>query len=213
VDSTADAALKILLSEKEYADKQIADNFGTNVKIVGTVFTFVTTAVGWLFAKDTGLAHFQTALILLALVAIGSVGLIMGALFNGFAFGYIAYKSGLLGPRLRELTALSYNPLQATGFIETTPARKLIVFSTTYLALGQLILSAGTFVAGTLLLWREVARDAADHNLLWFVPIAALMLVGATTSAYLTVKTVNHLRSTYPYRNGVSANPAPAADG
>ncbi|MEA2560125.1 MAG: hypothetical protein QOH06_1629 [Acidobacteriota bacterium] len=198
----AESAVKILLSEKEYADQQITGNFASNIRIVGTIFTIVVSVLGWVFATDPPLQPHQVALVLLSLVALGSVGLIMAALTNGFAFGFIAYKSGFLGPRLARLAGLTYNPLWATSFINTTPARKLIFFATSFLAIAQLALSFGVFIAGTVLLLQQVSAKVAPRALLWFIPVAGLMLVGATVAAILVVTTVTKLRQTYSGTEG-----------
>jgi hypothetical protein len=196
----SEGVLQTLLSEKDYVDKQISSKFDANLKILGTVFTVVVAALGWLFSKDRGLGPEQEGVILLTLVAISSIGSLMCAIFNGFAFGFIAYKTGFLGPLFKDHLKLDYNPFQATGYIGTTPARKPIVLGTIFLGVVQSLLSVAVYFGGSIILWFE--DRTPWHALSWVaIPVSGALLVGSLASAYLTVTTMNALRVRFAPRN------------
>ena len=49
-EKKAEQYFELLLSEKEYTDRQIADNLQANLKVLGTVFTVIVAVLGWLFS-------------------------------------------------------------------------------------------------------------------------------------------------------------------
>jgi hypothetical protein len=192
-----DDFFKLLLSEKEHSDRQISAGFAANLTVLGTLFTAVVAGTGWLFSTETG-AHLDSAkrgIVLLALVALGSIGSLMGTVFNGFAFGYIAYKSHL-GDLFARHLHLEANPLNAASFVNKTSARRPIVFGTVLLSLSQAIFTSGLYVIGVTLLRNAMSADQHTAMLFWFVvPVAGLMLLAAFAGSILVVWTMNKMRN------------------
>lgn len=185
VMSLADQHFALLLSEKEYTDRQIATNLATNVKLLGTIFTAIIAALGWLFATETGsaLSPDKVGIVLLALVALSSITSLMSTMFNGYTFSYIAYKSGHLGPRLAEHLELPSNPLVASEYIARTSAGKTTVLATILLSTGQHLLSLVLLVAGALPL--------RGTPLFWIaVPLTALLFLAALAAALAALGTM-----------------------
>ena len=118
----------------------------------------------------------------------------MGTVFNGFAFGYIAYKSHL-GDLFAQHLHLESNPLNAATFVNATKARRPIVFGTVLLSLSQIIFSSGLYLLGVTLLCAAMRTDPHIAMLFWFaVPVAGLMLLAAIAGSLLVVRTMNTMR-------------------
>lgn len=183
----ADQYFKLLLSEKEYVDREISAHLQANLKILGTVFTVIVAVLGWLFSTDTGvnLMPHQLGLVLLALVALASVATLMGINFNGLAFGYIAYKTDHLGPLFEGLLARP-NPLVGSRFIAATPAGRSVAATTVLIAACQGVLSVVLFSAGAFLIWRSIPVVDGARWIFWTaVPLVTLVLLAALAGAGL----------------------------
>jgi hypothetical protein len=192
-----DQLFKLLLSEKEHCDRQFTAGVAANLKILGALFTAVVAGAGWLFSSDAGagLDAARRGMALLALVALSSVGSLLGSVFNGFAFGFIAYKVHL-GERFAKHLGLNFNPLNAVVFVNGTAARRPIVFSTRLLSVCLAGLTLGLYGAGIKHLCDARPADGATLALFWFAAgIAGLMLVAAITSSVLVVSAMNEVRS------------------
>lgn len=133
-------------------------------------------------------------MVLLALVALSSIGSLMGTVFNGFAFGYIAYKSHL-GDLFKQHLHLESNPLNAATFVNQTSARKPIVFGTVLLGLSQVIFTSALYVIGITLLAAAMCIEPDTRTFFLFAaPIAGLMLLAAIAGIVLVVQTMNEIR-------------------
>jgi hypothetical protein len=188
---------ELLLSEKEYADRQIGANLEANLKLLGTVFTVVVAVLGWVLAQKGGQALDlrSRGIILLCLVALSSIGSLMGTVFNGFAFGYVAYKEGSLGPRFCRYLGLTENPLAANKFIGRSAARLPILAGTAMLGLCQSLLAIMLFVAGTWMLNHSANPGSWTVAPYWCaVPLAGLLLCCSLVGSGLMLWALNDLR-------------------
>jgi len=182
----------VLMKEKEYVDKQISSNLAANLKIISFVVGAVVTGVGWL-ASSKHLDPRNVTVILLALVIFSGIGSMVGSIYNGFTFGFIAYKSLYLDPLFRDLIGLDFNPLRTSAFISSQPSRLPIILGTIGSAVLQLLLSWGLFFAAIEIHQQPSlpasAQSSTPEQLLTtscFV-IVGLVLAGATA---VTVSTV-----------------------
>ena len=187
-EGSAEQYFKLLLSEKEYADREIASNLQSNLKVLGTVFSVIVAGLGWIFSTDTGsnLLPHELGLVLLALVALASIATLMGMNFNGLAFGYIAYKADHLGPRFEALLSQP-DLLVAARFIAKTPAGTTIVATTILLTLCQGLLSVVLLITGAIQIWRSIPTAQGALVLFWTaVPLVTLLLLAALIGARLS---------------------------
>ena len=182
-----DTLAQVLVKEKEYIDSQISANLEANIKILGAVATAVVAGLGWVFSKDTSIQPHQVVAILLALVTLSSFGSLIGTIFNGFAFGYIAYKALYLGRLFRHLCNIGFNPLLTSGYFSATPGQKPIIVGTMGSGISQILLNWGLF------LWAINLIDfQVPHSGQFGVPAEVAYFVGtflviATIGTFLTM--------------------------
>lgn len=196
-----DRYFDLLLSEKEYADGQIAANLETNLKVLGTMFTVIVAALGWLFSTETGsdLDAEHLGVVLLALVCLGSIASLMGTVYNGLAFSYIAYKSGRLGELFAQHLQLPSNPLVASSFIGQTAAGRTTLVGTVLVGSAQTLLSLILLVAGSRLIWDSIAERPSVNQLFWVaVPLTSLLLLAAVTGSLFALFTLFKQRTSAP---------------
>lgn len=184
------AKLDLFLSEKEHIDKQINTYLDSNFKTFGFIFTTVVAGLGLLFSSGVRLESYQLALVLLALVALSCIGLLLGTVFNGFAFGYLAYKALVLGPLFKRHLRLATNPLNVASFLSASPARRPIVIGTILLGVSQAFVNIVLFFAAIYLLF------TGQKPLLWLVvPAIAFLLVSAVIGVWLVITTMNSIKT------------------
>lgn len=187
--------LELLLKEKEHVDAQISRNLQANVQIMGAVVAALVAGLGWTFSKSGPLEAEQAKAVMLALVTLTSFGAFIGGTFNGFAFGYIAYKTCYLGPLFQKLLRLQFNPQLTSAYVGTTPAQWAILFSTAASGGAQTLLSWGLF------LWAySWPPDNPAGTASFGVPTGAFWAVGvilllATGCSILTVWSMYRTRA------------------
>ncbi len=171
----------ILISEKEYADSRIGSYFEIQVKLLGLTFTSAIAVTGWIFAVES--EPTKTALILLAVVAISSLAILLGTVYNGFALAYIHYKKTVLGPELKEYLQLKANPLSALVAGNEAPARKPILFSTIVLAIGHSLFNVAIFVSAF-----RIPRDHWGCEIMTAFFLVGVLLVCSIYSQWLFLR-------------------------
>lgn len=187
--------LELLLSEKKNADDRIGAYYQLQSTILGVVLSAVIGFLGFVFSGDGVSTGTDLTYVLLASVAVVSIAGLQSTIFNGFALGYVYYKSAVLGPRFQVLLSLESNPLSAAHDINASPARRPIMLSTRLLIIAQVMLGLLLF-AGALsnaLVGGEVAGRNALPLISVFV-VAGTLLGGSFVAAFSFGKALDAVR-------------------
>lgn len=121
--------LRILLSEKEQADRQIGSYLELQVKVQTVIFTAAAVAGGWLFAqqKSTPPTVEVRGAAVLTLAFLGCISTLQGIVNYGIVLGYIRYKHLKVGDRMGKLLDLKQNPLAALGTIAAASSNRVVM--------------------------------------------------------------------------------------
>lgn len=136
---------ELLLSEANYADKQIGSFMGVQTKLLGILFPAIGAVIAVVFAteKDHGLSEPNTVKALLTLSLIGSFGILQTSIIYGSTLTYMHHKNKVLGPRLEALLKLNYQPLSTLDSFVNTGVSGAVFFSTYLATLGITLLNFG----------------------------------------------------------------------
>lgn len=120
--------LRILMSEKEQADKQIGAYLDLQVKLHTVIFTAAVVAAGWIFAQHEGaVATIEVrGAAVLALAFLGSFAMLQGIVNYGIVLGYIRYRHLVVGRRMQELLGLDRNPLAAAPVFGSSSSNHVV---------------------------------------------------------------------------------------
>ena len=115
----------LLISEKEYIDKQISKGSDLQVRHYFILFTVIPLALGWTIKSDMpGLQDNRLiATILLLIVIAACFFFLQIIILYSQTIAWINYKKNVLGPKLRDLLELEENPFETMAGVLISPAR------------------------------------------------------------------------------------------
>jgi hypothetical protein len=204
--------LTVLLSEKEYADRQTTSYLELLIRVHGVVFSAAVVGAGWIFAQQggglsSGPIRCATALVLAFLICFATF---QGVANYGIVLGYIRYKSEVLGPRIQSLLKAETNPLGAFRAIASFGSNRVVVISS--VASGGLLLSGALVLIGYAGV--SCARDGLGAALAAGTFFCAVMWLAATLSALALLREMARLSlKARAGSAGVPANQAAGAGG
>jgi hypothetical protein len=130
----AEQELRVLMSEKEQADRQIGAYLELQVKVHTVIFTAAAVAAGWIFAQHEGAVASMDVrgAAILALAFLGSFAVLQGIINYGIVLGYIRYKYMVVGRRIQELLKLERNPLAALRAIAFSSSNRMVTIASIF---------------------------------------------------------------------------------
>jgi hypothetical protein len=168
-----ETAIKLLLSEKEHADRQIAGYLELQLKLLAFLFGAGGAVLGLAFAKLSDRpTHSELGYIAAFLSIAASVVSLQSVITYGIALGYIRYKQHDVMPTLRSLCGLEPNTLNAVSAFTSGPAGTPVFFATVALSALHLAASVGLLLLAVAMINRSSAKTAT-------VTLAILALIAA----------------------------------
>jgi hypothetical protein len=139
------AELRILMSDKEQADKQIGSYLELQVKIHTVIFTAAAVAAGWIFAQHDGApaSGDVRGAAVLTLAFLGGFATLQAITNYGIVLGYIRYKHLVVGRRMQQLLGLDHNPLAGLRAIASLSSNRIVIASSFFGGLFILAASGG----------------------------------------------------------------------
>lgn len=186
--------LRVLLAEKSTTDERIR----AHIQLLSTVHlvAFITVAALLTYLGSHALAiGVPLALGLLGAALVSIVASLITTMLGGWVIGLVHFKNQVLGPRLRQLLGLSYNPLTAITEINRSPARDAIVLPTKTLAQAHLLAGALSFFAAAAIVWQI---NGAPGPFLAVLVAVAILLGRAFVAAFRFAKAVDAIRNADP---------------
>jgi hypothetical protein len=166
--------LKVLMSEKEQADKQIGSYIELQLKLFAFLFSAGVVAGSWVFSSGrfSELPETAKAACALALAFIGCFAVLQSVVNYGIVLGYIRYKHFVVGDRIMKIARMDMNPFRAMATIASTRANSIVVVASVLVGVLVLVFN--------LALLTYAASQAEGSTLLWLaIGLCGVMLIGA----------------------------------
>jgi hypothetical protein len=154
-------ALRVLLSEKEHADRQISGYLELQLKLIAFIFGAAGAVLSLAFAKLADRPSASELGYICAFLSVGSsLVSLQSTITYGIALNYIRYKQRDIMPDLRAMSGFDSHSLNAVaGFIDG-PSRIPVLYATAAVSALHPLASLGLLVYGAERMCPSLAKAA-----------------------------------------------------